>query len=244
LNDPTQAILRERLQAHEGDRTPGSDDTAKIAQLSDYRKGLSFSRPGPVATAEKKASAPLTIGGRSRYTIRPGACGAAHLGDKLMRSDPGLIRSKAFAAAIALLSLLPLASCEVPPSGVPTAADIRGVRPSGTVTMTQFFVSGTGVGSGTLAFKGRSYPFTLIGSLNGLGAIATTEASGEVYKLSDVSQFPGAWIQGNGNLAISTLANGELWLQNNHGVVMRLNAQQAGITLTNGRYEIFIHMGQ
>ena len=69
------------------------------------------------------------------------------------------------------------------------------------------------------------------------------EASGEVYKLSDVSQFPGAWIQGNGNLAISTLANGELWLQNNHGVVMRLNAQQAGITLSNGRYEIFIHMG-
>ena len=161
-----------------------------------------------------------------------------------MRSDPGLIRSKAFAAAIALLSLLPLASCEVPPSGVPTAADIRGLRPSGTVTMTQFFVSGTGVGSGTLAFKGRSYPFTLIGSLNGLGAIATTEASGEVYKLSDVSQFPGAWIQGNGNLAISTLANGELWLQNNHGVVMRLNARQAGITLSNGRYEIFIHMGQ
>ena len=163
---------------------------------------------------------------------------------QLMRSDPSVIRSKAFAAAIALMSFLPLSSCEVPPSGVPTAADIRGVRPSGTVTMTQFFVSGTGLGSGILTFRGRSYPFTLIGSLNGLGAIATTEASGEVYKLSDVSQFPGAWIQGNGNLAISTLANGELWLQNNHGVVMRLNAEQAGITLSNGRYEIFIHMGQ
>ena len=64
-----------------------------------------------------------------------------------MRSDPGLIRSKAFAAAIVLLSLLPLAGCETPPSGVPTAADIRGVRPSETVTMTQFFVSGTGSGA-------------------------------------------------------------------------------------------------
>jgi hypothetical protein len=160
-----------------------------------------------------------------------------------MRSDPGVIRSKAFAAAIVLLSLLPLAGCETPPSGVPTAADIRGVRPSGRVTMTQFFVSGTGVGSGTLAFRSRTYPFTLIGSLNGVGALATTQASGEVYRLSDVSQFPGAWIQGNGNLAVSTLANGELWLRNDHGVVMRLNAQQAGITLSNGRYEIFIHMG-
>jgi hypothetical protein len=162
----------------------------------------------------------------------------------MMRSDPSFFRSKAFLAAIALLNLLPLAGCETPPSGVPTAADIRSLRPSGKVTMTQVFVSGTGVGSGTLTFRGRTYPFTLIGSLNGLGALTTIQASGEVYKLSDVSQFSGAWIQGNGNLAISTLADGELWLQNNHGVVMRLNAQQAGITLSNGRYEIFIHMGQ
>ena len=161
-----------------------------------------------------------------------------------MRSVAGIIRSPAFAAVLASLSFLPLAGCEIPPSGVPTAADIRGLKPSGKVTMTQFFVSGTGVGSGTLTFKGKTYPFTLIGSLQGLGALATTQASGEVYKLNDVSQFPGAWIQGNGNLAISTLANGELWLENRNGVIMRLNAEQAGITLSNGRYEIFIHMGQ
>ncbi len=162
----------------------------------------------------------------------------------MMRSDPRLICSPAFAAAIAFLSLLPLAGCEIPPSGVPTAAEIRGVRPSGTVTMTQFFVSGTGVGSGTLTFRGRTYPFTLIGSLNGVGALATTQASGEVYKLSDPSQFSGAWIQGNGNLAVSTLATGELWLENRNGVIMRLNAEQAGITLSNGRYEIFIQLTQ
>jgi len=161
-----------------------------------------------------------------------------------MRSDAFFIRSQAFATAIALMSLLTLAGCEIPPSGVPSAADIRGVRPSGRVTMTQFFLSGSGVGSGNLSFRGRTYPFTLIGSLNGVGALATTQASGEVYKLSDVSQFSGAWIQGNGSLAVSTLANGELWLRNNHGVVMRLNAQQAGITLSNGRYEIFITLNQ
>jgi hypothetical protein len=161
-----------------------------------------------------------------------------------MRSGRRLIRSKAFAAAFALLGLLPLTGCEIPPSGVPTAADIRGLRPSGRVTMTQFFVSGTGVGSGTLTLRGRSYPFTLIGSLQGLGALATTQASGEVYKLSDVSQFPGAWIQGNGNLAVSTRATGELWLENRNGVVMRLTAEQAGITLSNGRYEIFIQLSR
>jgi hypothetical protein len=152
--------------------------------------------------------------------------------------------SKALAALalIGFLGLLTLAGCEIPPSGIPTEASIRGIKPSGSVTMTQFFISGTGVGSGTLTFRGRSYPFTLIGSLQGVGALATTQASGEVYKLSDVSQFSGAWIQGNGNLAVSTLANGELWLENRNGVIMRLNAEQAGITLSNGRYEIFIQL--
>ena len=161
-----------------------------------------------------------------------------------MRFGGMLIGSKGLTAAFVLLGLLPLVGCEIPPSGVPTEASIRGLKPSGTVTMTQVFVSGTGIGSGTLTFKGRNYPFTLIGSLQGVGAIATTQASGEVYKLSDPSQFPGAWIQGNGSLAVSTLANGELWLENRNGVIMRLNAAQAGITLSNGRYEIFIQMGQ
>jgi len=160
-----------------------------------------------------------------------------------MRFGGRNVRSKAL-VALALIGLLPLAGCEIPPSGIPTEASIRGLKPSGTVTMTQVFVSGTGIGSGTLTFKGRTYPFTLIGSLTGLGAISTTQASGEVFRLRDPSQFPGAWIQGNGNLAVSTLANGELWLENRNGAIMRLNAQQAGITLSNGRYEIFIQMGQ
>ncbi len=155
----------------------------------------------------------------------------------------GTVRSKALGAAVALIGVLPLTGCEQPPTGVPTEASIRGLKPSGSVTMTQAFLSGTGIGSGTLTFRGRTYPFTLIGSLSGVGAISTTQASGEVYGLRDVSQFSGAWIQGNGNLAVSTLGSGELWLQNNQGVVMRLNARQAGITLTNGRYEIFIQLG-
>jgi hypothetical protein len=161
-----------------------------------------------------------------------------------MRSGVRLIRSRAIAATFAISSLLPLAGCEIPPSGVPTAASIRGLRPSGKVTMTQAFLVGTGVGSGTLTFRGRTYPFTLIGSLIGPGAISTMQASGEVYKLHDVSQFSGAWIQGTGNLAVSTLGSGEIWLENRNGVVMRLSAAQAGLTFSTGRYEIFIQLSQ
>ncbi len=111
-----------------------------------------------------------------------------------MRSDARLTGSPAIAGALALFGLLSLAGCATPPSGIPTAQSIRGLKPSGKVTMTQAFVVGTGVGSGTLTFEGRTYSFTLIGSLTGLGALSTLQASGEVYKLKDVSQFSGAYI--------------------------------------------------
>jgi hypothetical protein len=161
-----------------------------------------------------------------------------------MRLGAKLIRSPAAAAILTVLTLLPLAGCQIPPSGIPTEASIRSLRPSGTVTMTQAFVSGLGAGSGTLTFRGRTYPFTLTGSLIGLGAISTLQASGEVYKLRDVSQFPGAWIQGTGSLAITTKANGEIWLENRNGVIMRLSAAQAGLTFSQGRYELYIQLSQ
>jgi hypothetical protein len=110
--------------------------------------------------------------------------------------------------------------------------------------MTQAFVFGLGAGSGTLTFRGRSYPFTLLGSLIGLGAISTLQASGEVYNLHDVSQFSGSWIQGTGSLAITAKANGEIWLENRNGVIMRLNAAQAGLTFSQGRYELYIQLTQ
>ncbi len=109
-----------------------------------------------------------------------------------MRFDARLTGRPAIAGALALFSLLTLAGCETPPSGIPTAQSIRGLKPSGTVTMTQAFVAGAGVGSGTLTFEGRIHSFILIGSLIGLGALNTLQASGEVYKLKDVSRFSGA----------------------------------------------------
>jgi hypothetical protein len=163
---------------------------------------------------------------------------------KAMRFGVRLIRSRFMATIVAAFALMPLAGCEIPPSGIPTGASIRGLRPSGYVTMTQAFVSGFGAGNGVLTFRGRSYPFTLTGSLIGLGAISSLQASGEVYKLRDVSEFSGPWIQGTGSLAITTKANGELWLENRNGVVMRLSAAQAGLTFSEGRYELYIQLSQ
>ena len=152
-------------------------------------------------------------------------------------------KAKCGGAALALIGLLSLAGCETPPTGIPTAESIRGLKPSGAVTMTQVYLSGTGLGSGTLTFRGRSYPFTMIGELIGLGAISGIEAAGEVYNLRDLSQFSGAYIQGAAPLAAGSLP-GEVWLRNNHGVVMRLASLQNGITVSSGRYEIFIELSR
>jgi hypothetical protein len=146
--------------------------------------------------------------------------------------------------ASAFIVILTLAGCATPPSGVPTAADIRGLKPSGAVTVNEFFVSGSGVGSGTLTFGGRAYPFVLTGELIGIGAVTTLQASGEVYNLRDPSQFSGAWIQGTRSLAVSGTATGDLWLKNNNGVIMRLAATNAGLILSTGRFELFIELTQ
>src|SRR5271165_3210563 len=109
-----------------------------------------------------------------------------------MTPNATVFGSTAPSRVFALMGLLALAACETPPpSQAPTAASIRGLRPSGHVAMTQFFVSGSGVRSGTLTFKGKAYPFTLTGELIGLGAVAQLQASGEVYNLRDLAQFSG-----------------------------------------------------
>ena len=144
--------------------------------------------------------------------------------------------------AAAALGFLALAGCATPPAVVPTAADIRGLKPSGRVAMTQVFLSVTGLGSGTLTFKGRNYPFTLTGELNGLGALSGIQGAGDVYNLKDVSQFAGAYIQGAAPLAAGSLP-GEIWLKNTSGVIIRLSGQQNGITVSSGRYEIFVQLG-
>ena len=64
------------------------------------------------------------------------------------------------------------------------------------------------------------------------------------HKLTDVSQFSGPWIQGTGSLAITAKANGEIWLENRKGIIMRLNAAQAGLTFSHGRYDLYIQLSQ
>lgn len=122
---------------------------------------------------------------------------------------------------------------------------IAGLTPDGTVDMKQVqvaYIGAGGGGSGTLFFHGRTYPFSIAGlGIGGIGA-STLSARGEVYKLNNIAQFPGSYLQGRYGFALGTKSSGDLWLQNEAGVIMHLKAKRAGLMLSLGGDAVVITM--
>jgi hypothetical protein len=139
-------------------------------------------------------------------------------------------------------ALLVLTGCSA--MQTPTAQNIQGLTPSGTVTLTETFAAGYGGGSGTLTFSGQSYSFTLIGAVVGPGGAEKVAASGEVYKLTKVSDFGGRYTQSSGAAGLSRGGAGQLWLENSAGVIMHLYSQTEGVLLSLGKEEIFVRLNQ
>ena len=129
------------------------------------------------------------------------------------------------------------------PMQAPTAESIAGLKPSGKVTMTQIFAGGMGVGTGTLAFNGKTYPFKLLGTVVGPGSLSKVSVAGDVYKLDDPAQFSGVWVEGTGAIGLETSRKGDLWLENKAGVIMHLTGAQTGVTLSLGKDELYIRLG-
>jgi hypothetical protein len=134
------------------------------------------------------------------------------------------------------LLALGLASCAGETVKVGPEA-VAGLRPDATVEMEQVqvaYIGSAGGGKGTLFYRGRRYPFTVGGlGIGGIGA-STLDAEGEVYRLPSVEKFPGAYAQGRYGFAIGTTSRGELWMQNEAGVIMKLKARRTGLMLSLG----------
>jgi hypothetical protein len=145
-------------------------------------------------------------------------------------------------ACLLMAVLLPMAcqsSIQVGPQAV------AGLTPSGTVDMNEVqvaYIGSGGGGSGTLYFQGRAYPFAVGGlGVGGIGA-STISAYGEVYKLNSVASFPGTYGQARYGLAIGNASMGDLWLQNEGGVIMHLKAKRSGLMLSLGGDAVVISM--
>ena len=65
-----------------------------------------------------------------------------------------------------------------------------------------------------------------------------------MYNLSNLAQFPGTYGQARYGFAIGTASGGDLWLQNEAGVIMRLMAKRTGLMLSLGGNAVIISMNQ
>ncbi len=110
--------------------------------------------------------------------------------------------------------------------------------------MTQVFLSASGVGSGVADLQGQDLSVHAHRLADRPWRDLHAAGLRRGLQAPDVSQFSGPWIQGTGSLAITSKANGEIWLENRNGVIMRLNAAQAGLTFSQGRYELYIQLSQ
>src|SRR5262249_28341220 len=89
----------------------------------------------------------------------------------------------------------------------------------------------------------------LIGYMDGWGACVRQRtqkitASGPVYKLASVADFPGRYTQSTGKAGFSSSGSSDLWLENSAGVIMHRPGTRSGAMLTLGKDEIFIRMAK
>ena len=142
-------------------------------------------------------------------------------------------------ALIAVLSLVGGATAE-------TRKDANGkpmVR-SGTVTINStqvaFLISGK-AGGGSLMFKGKEYAFSIDGlGVGGIG-VQTIDAQGTVYNLTDVSKFPGTYVQARAGATLGE-GKGVMSLSNGNGVIMELRFKGKGVALSVGADGMIVSM--
>ena len=156
-----------------------------------------------------------------------------------------LMQARLSRASAALVLLLLVAACQ---SSVKLGPDaVAGLTPDGTVQMDQVqvaYIGSAGGGNGTLYYRGGAYPFKVGGiGVGGIG-VSTLDAEGEVYKLNRLIDFAGAYAQGRYGFAIGTASAGDLWLQNEAGVIMHLKAKRTGLMLSLGGDAVVISMSQ
>lgn len=144
------------------------------------------------------------------------------------------------------LLILPALISAQPLAVVSARADDRPTNePSGRITIQQtqvaFLASGS-FGGGKLSYEGRNYPFKIGGlGVGGIGA-SSFNASGEVYGLTDISQFPGAYAELRTGWALGDKGQGRVWLRNANGVLISLKGAREGLQFASGASGVVIRM--
>jgi hypothetical protein len=122
---------------------------------------------------------------------------------------------------------------------------VKGKTVDATVDMKEVqaaYIGSGSAGTGVLFFRGREHPFQVGGvGIGGIG-LSTIDAEGEVYNLRDLAQFPGTYGQARYGFAIGSASAGDIWMQNESGVILHLKAKRTGLILSLGGDAVVISM--
>jgi len=88
-------------------------------------------------------------------------------------------------------------------------------------------------GSGTLAYKGKSYPVKVNGLSVGKVGMTDTSAYGEIFNLKHLQDFNGHYSFGAAGTRGVTIAKGKAGtlMSNQAGVIVRLSTTQKGVNV-------------
>jgi hypothetical protein len=119
------------------------------------------------------------------------------------------------------------------------------LKKAGTVDITEYEVGILAVdnvwGHGTVTAGGKTKKFKLGGMGVGGAGGAKISAMGNVYNMTDINLFPGAYTQVSaGATAGDASKAAPFWLQNTNGVVLELRSKQEGLALTGGANGIVV----
>jgi hypothetical protein len=117
-----------------------------------------------------------------------------------------------------------------------TAADARRGGPDATIQFSGGSVAagiGFSWGSGTLRYKGRSYPIKVDGLTVGAVGITRASASGSVYHLHRLEDFPGTYAAVGAGAAVGG-GGSVATMQNQNGVVIKAKSTSQGVKLKLG----------
>ncbi len=139
-------------------------------------------------------------------------------------------------AAITVLSLVLVATS--------ATADDESKMPDATVKLSGTSVAlglGYAWGSGTLMYKGKEYKFKINGFSAGAIGASSIDATGDVYHLSELANFPGTYA---GLTASATVGGGIDFsvIQNGSGVYIQLHGTSMGMLFQAGPSGIRLEM--
>jgi len=125
--------------------------------------------------------------------------------------------------------------------GLPAAADAQTTGSVRFKVAKAGFIVGVGGGSGTLNFKGRTYPLGVSGLSAGTIGVASAEFVGTASNLRTAQDIAGTYSAAGAGVAVAGGAKA-ITLQNANGVVMRLRGVQAGFEATLGAGGVVVTM--